>query len=227
MPPMAPRMCGRDVFAAGDGFLDGSDIVRRDQRRVAGDLIQYARVRRAVVMIVHAARHLIMPAMEVGEKTHDAALARRRAGEPHRELRRFRSRRGKSYAFGRRDHLLDELRPFDFEFVRRGEMHAFAKLRLDRRQHLRMLVPKQQRTVTAVVIDVLVAVDVPFMRPQRVIAVDAVRRHAPRIVHDAARQRAARPAIEFRRARRARAIRRQNFRFACLVVCHDCAFGHC
>ena len=71
-------------------------------------------------MIVHAARHLIMPAMEVGEKTHDAALARRRAGEPHRELGGFRSRRRKPHALGGRYHLLDQLRPLDLEFVRRG-----------------------------------------------------------------------------------------------------------
>ena len=172
-------------------------------------------------MIVHAARHLVMPAVEMGEKTYDAALACRRTRQPHRELGGLRSRRREAHALDRRHHLLDQARPFDFQFMRRGEMHAFAELLLDRRQHLGMLVTKQQRTVAAVVVDVFVAVNIPFVRAQRVVTVDSVRRHAPRIVHDAARQHAARFTIELRRARRTRAIGRQDFGIAYLAVCHD------
>ena len=126
--------------------------------------LQHADAWAAVEVIVHAERDLVVPAVEMRLEAHDPALARLRARKPHRELRRFRARRREPHALDRGHHVADQPRPLDFELVRRGEMHALPELLLDRLQHFGMLVPEEQRPVAAVVIDVLVAVDVPLAR---------------------------------------------------------------
>src|SRR4029078_10632753 len=84
------------------------------------------------------------------------------------------------------------------------------ELTLNRFEHLRMLMSEQQRAVTAVVIDVFVAVDVPLARTQRMVAVDAIGPHAARLVHDAARQYLACVTAQLRGAPGAGVIRRED-----------------
>ena len=182
MPELLPtgsRMTAATSLPCGDDALDARHVVGREERRTVRHLLQHARVGRAVEVVVHAERHLIVPAMEVRLEAQDPGLAGRCAGDPQRELRRFRARRGEPHALDRRHHRLDQARPFDFQLVRGREVHALPELRPDRLQDLGVLVAEEQRTVTAVVIDVLVAVDVPFARAERAVAVDAVGRHPP------------------------------------------------
>ena len=62
---------------------------------------------------------------------------------------------------------LDPLGPLDLELVAGAVMGAAVELGMHRRHHLGMAMPEQHRAVPAEIIDVAVAVDIPFPRPLR------------------------------------------------------------
>ncbi len=71
-------------------------------------------------------------------------------------------------------------------------MGTEADLRVHRLDHARMRVTQQQRPMPAKVIDILVAVGVPFPSPLGSLDIEGVRLHVPGIVNDTARKHLAR-----------------------------------
>ena len=110
--------------------------------------------------------HLIVPAVEMADEAHHLRLGRVGARKAQREMRRLRARRREAHALGARDQPLHQLGPAHLELVRGAPMGALRHLLLHRLDHGRMGVAEQQRAVAAEIVDILVAVDVPFARPR-------------------------------------------------------------
>ena len=108
--------------------------------------------------------------------------------ETQRELRRFRARGSEAHALGRGHEPLHQLGPLHLELVRGAPMRAERRLALYRLDEWGMGVPEEQRAVAAEIIDVFVAVDVPFARACRARGVDRVGRGGTRIVRQACGQ---------------------------------------
>ncbi len=67
-------------------------------------------------------------------------------------------------------------------------MRAAIERLVHRRHHLRIVVAEEKRAVATEVIDILVAVDIPFARPLGALDIDAVRLDVARVMRDPARQ---------------------------------------
>ena len=81
-----------------------------------------------------------------------------------------------------------------------AEMRAARRRIRDRAHHHRMVVPEQQRAMAAEIIDVFVAIDVPFARPGGALDVNSVRVQVPPVMRDPARQQRRRLARQLGRA---------------------------
>src|SRR5271170_4794063 len=114
-----------------------------------------------------ARRHVIVPAVEVMLEADQLRLAGKGAGEPHRHQGRLSARGGETHALRRGDELQYPLGPGDLSLVRGAEMGAALDLLLDRLDDLGMAVAEQQRAVAAEIVDVAIAVNIPFPRPLR------------------------------------------------------------
>src|SRR6185503_15792639 len=155
----------------------------------------------------HAARRdLVVPAVEMADEPHDLRLARICARQPQREVRCLGSRGREAHAIGRWDKPLHKRGPLHFELMRRAPMGAERNLPLHRFDDRRMAVAVEQRAVTTKVVDILVAVDVPFARSRRARDVDGVGRRDSGIVRQARRQDFTRLGVQHGRAGRAGAV---------------------
>ncbi len=85
-------------------------------------------------------------------------------------------------------------------------MRAERRLALHRLDERRMRMAEEQRAVSAEVVDVLVAVDVPLARTGGARDVDRIRGSGARVVRQSRRKDPASPRIERRRTRRARPV---------------------
>jgi hypothetical protein len=81
-----------------------------------------------------------------------------------------------------------------------GVVGAEIQLSVDGLHDADVVVSQQQRTVPAVVVHVLIAVDIPFARTLGAIHVDGIRIQLPGVVHDTARQHLARPRCQHLRS---------------------------
>ena len=115
-------------------------------------------------------------------------------------MRGLGSRRRETDALGARNEALHEFGPAHFEFVRRAPMGALRHLPLNRLDDGRMGVAEQQRPVPAEVVDVFIAVDVPFARARRALGVDRIGQQRAGIVGEAGRNGLAGLGIELCRA---------------------------
>ena len=212
------------VAALTENARHARGVVRLDQDDVGSDVGKHADGRRAVEVLFDAERRMVVPAVEVGLEAHDLALPGRRAGEAHREERRFGPRGREAHAFGGGDQFLYQTRPFDLQLVPCGKVHALAQLRLDCRHDVGMLMAQQQCAVSAVVVDVLVAIDVPLARTHGAIDVEPIGPGAPRVVDDAAWQQPTRLIVAPARARRAFEVTPENQRFARSFCTHRLDF---
>src|SRR5438132_14383308 len=91
-------------------------------------------------------------------------LAGEGASEPHRHHRRLGARGGEAHPLGRGNELHDPFGPGDLGLVRGAEMGAALDLALNRLDHLRVAMTEQQRAMAAEIVDVAMAVDIPFAR---------------------------------------------------------------
>jgi len=198
---------GGDVVACGQQVLHGGHVVDRHEDDAGRDFAQHAGRGRAVEVVLGAERDVVVPAVEVALETDDLFLAARGARDSQREVRCLSAGRREAHALGGRHHLADELRPLDLKLGAGGKVHALLQLRLRGGDDLRVLVAEQQRAVAAVVVDVFVAVEIPFAGAERVVAVDAVGPQPAGVVDDAARQHLYGLAVALRGALSAAAIR--------------------
>ena len=60
------------------------------------------------------------------------------------------------------DQLLNQFSPLDLQRMACAVMHSLCDLRRDRFENFRMIVPENQRAMAAEIIDVFVAIHIPF-----------------------------------------------------------------
>ena len=143
-----------------------------------------------------------MPAVEVGPEAEHLAPAGEGAGEAHRHQRRLGAGAREADPLGAGHEVPDRLGPAHLERMARAEVGPLPQRQGDRGGDLRMIVAEQERAVAAVIVDVAVAIDVPFVRAQGALDVDAVGLEVAAVVGDAAREQAAGLPGEPGRARR-------------------------
>src|SRR5215831_520389 len=107
-------------------------------------------------------------------------LARESPRQPQSQVRGLGSRSGEAHLLGRRNHFMDQLRPFDFERMRCAVMRAFGCLRGDRFGYGGMIVTQEKRAVPPDIIDVFVAIYVPLARALSPLDKNRVRLQMPR-----------------------------------------------
>ena len=190
---------GRDV-ARLERLGQGAGVGGNDGHRVGGRAGQARRVR-PVERRVGAHRHLIVPAVEVPGQLDDLVPAGGRPGHPQRQQRRLRPARGEAHPLGGGDEPDHQLGPVAFQLVVRARMEEPARLGPDRRHHLGMAVPQQQRAVAHDVADELVAVEVPFARALGPRHRERERIGQPDVVRHAAGKQMPGPGAERRRPR--------------------------
>ena len=209
----AERAAGRlddrrgDLAVGGQNRPQAVDVVGVGQHHLLGHARQHAHGRSTVEMRLVAGRHVIVPAVEMRPDAQDPAPAGEAAGKPHRHQRRLGAGRGEADALGTRHQAPDGLGPAHLQRMAGAEMRAALECALDGGADLGMVVAEQQRAVAAVIVDVAVAIDVPFVSALAPLDVDAVGLEMAAVMRDAAREQVAGLGGECRRARRAVAIR--------------------
>jgi hypothetical protein len=177
-----------DVVVALDDASRCLDVVGGRQQDIVGNLGQHAGRGRAVEMVADAECDMILPAMEMAEEADDLRLAGKRAREAERHQIGLGARRGEAHLLGAGNQFLHQRAPAYFQLVARSVMRAMVELRVRGFDDLGMVVAEQQRTVAAEIVDILVAVDIPFARSLRPVDIEAIRIETPGIVRQAARE---------------------------------------
>ena len=131
---------------------------------------------------------VVVPAVKVAFDPQDLVAAGKCSRETKSQHGAFGPRVGQSYALGTGHHVLNQFAPVQFQFVIGAVVCAFDQLLLYGFRNGPMIVPQQQSAVTAGVVDVLVAVDVPLSCSPGMGDVDAVWLDIARIVGDTARE---------------------------------------
>src|SRR5262245_46389472 len=101
---------------------------------------------------------MVVPSMEMAGEADNLVLAGEDTGDAERQVGGLSSRSCETHAFCRRNHLMDELGPLDFQLVRCPIMRAFRYLGGHTFDYHRVIVTEDKRTVSAEVIDVLVTI---------------------------------------------------------------------
>src|SRR5258708_2075131 len=127
-----------------------------------------------------------MPAVEVRCKSQDGGLACVGSGDAQRELRGLGSGDGKSHSLGAGNQLPDPARPLQLQLMSSAVVDSSRDLFPHRRHHFRMSVAQDQSAMSAEVIDVTVAVDVPFAGAFGAVDIDGMRPQVADIVGDPA-----------------------------------------
>ena len=188
------------------------EVLGGGEQDVARDLFEQPRGRAAVEVIVDAERGVVLPAVEVALEAHQLLLSGAGAREAKRHQVGFGAGGVEPHPFGARHELLHQRAPAHLQVVAGGGVGAELELALGGPGHLRVAVPEDQGAVSAVVVDVLVAVHVPLARPGRPFDVDRIRTHPSRVVHDAAGEDRARCVRTLRRAGGPLAVARDDLR---------------
>ena len=168
---------------------------------------------------------MVMPAVEMPLEAQDGALADEGAGEADAHQRRLGAGRGEANALGRGDKPLDRLGPADFARMRGAELRAVRGRGSNRGGDFRVAVTEDERTVAAEVIDISVAIDIPFMRPLGARDVDAVGIDVAGVMGDARRHQILRLGREIGRAGRLLAVGGDDTRVDTRIFEGGCA-GH-
>ncbi len=175
-----------DVAVARQRGAHRIQVVRRHQHGFFRHARQHAWGRRAVVVVGVAAGHMVVPAMEVALEAQDRLPSGEGARQAHRHQRRLGAGGRETHAFRRGHQPLYGTRPGDLPRMVGAELGALGEGLLDRRADDRVIVTEQQSAVPAEVVDVAVAVHVPFMRPLGAGDVDAIGIELAGIVGDTA-----------------------------------------
>ena len=181
-------------------------VVGVGEQHLVGDPVQHARGRGAVEMAGVAAGHVVVPAVEVAAEPQQLGPPGRRPRQAERHQRRLRARRGEPHPLGRRHHAAHEVGPAHLELMAGAVMGAAVELGVHGLQHRRVVVPQQQRAMAAEIVDVLIAVDVPFQRALGPRHIERVRIQLACVMGDPARQQVARPRRQLGRAWGRRAV---------------------
>ena len=144
--------------------------------------------------------------MEVALEPQQRLLAGEGAREPHRHQRRLGAGRGEADTLGRRDETLDRLCPLHLARMRRAELGAFIQRLRTASVTDGVVVAQQQCAVAAEIVDVAIAIDVPFVRALSALDEHAIRIDIARIMRDAAWEQLARLLRQIGRPGRALAI---------------------
>ena len=172
----------RDIVARSEPVLHLPEIVRRGHQRIFHDAGNNAR------RAAGRKTNMVMPAMEVPGEADDLALAGECARHAQREVRRLRTGNRETHPLCGWDQLLNQFGPLHFQSVAGAVMGALCGLRRDRFHDCRITVTKDQRAVSAEIIDVLVAVHIPFARARGPLHIDRVRLQEAADVGNAVRQ---------------------------------------
>ena len=152
---------GGNVVTARQHGFDGFDVVGGDNDYFlydrARDALRLVDFRRGVVE-----RHMVMPAVEVIAEAQELRLASMGSRQPKRHVRGLGTRGDQANLFSARNHLLDEFGPLEFQFVLSAVMRASRHLTDHRLDNGRVGMAQNQCAVTTVIVDIFVAVDVPF-----------------------------------------------------------------
>ena len=173
---------------------EGLRIGRNDGHRAGDRAGQPGRVR-LVERGVGAHGDLVVPAVEVPGQLDDPVPPGGRPGHPQRQQRRLGPARGEAHQLGGGDQPDHQFGPVALQFVARAGQEELARLRPDRRHHLGVAVPQQQRPVAHRVADELVAVEVPLAGALGPGDRERERLGQPDVVRDAARQQPSRPVV--------------------------------
>ena len=180
----------RDVVARSEPVLHLLEVIRRGHQSVlhdSGNDTGRAAGRKA---------NMVMPAMEVPGEAYDLALAGECARHAQREVRGLRAGHRETHPLCGWDHLLNQFGPLHFQCVAGAVMYALRGLRRDRFHDCRLTVTKDQRAVSAEIIDVLVAVHIPFARARGPLHIDRVRLQEAADVGNAVRQQRFGPVVQ-------------------------------
>ena len=139
-------------------------VVGVAQQNVAGDTIQDTACGCAVEVVRIAAGHVVVPAMEVPAEPHQLGSPGIGPRQPKGHQRRLGSRGGESDPFGGWDHAGYEFGPLDLLLMAGAEMGPPVERGMHRSHHGGMIVAEDQGTVAPEVIDIFVAIDIPFHR---------------------------------------------------------------
>src|SRR5688572_26950969 len=104
-------------------------------------------------------------------------------------MRSLGARDREANAFRTRNQLPDQLGPFDFQTMTGAVVRAEPDLRSHRFDHCRMIVTKYQRAVSAQIIYIFIAIDIPLSRALRPLNVNRMRFEITSDVRDAIWQR--------------------------------------
>ena len=105
---------------------------------------------------------MVMPAMEVSAEAQELRLARMGSRQPQRHVRGLGTRGDQANLLRARNHLFDEFGPLEFQLVLSAVVRAPRHLTDHRLDNGGVGMAQNQRAMTAVIVDILVAVDVPF-----------------------------------------------------------------
>ena len=121
---------------------------------------------------------MIVPTVKMADEPNEFLPARKRTGKTQCKQSGFSTGTCETHALGGRDEPRDEFGPLDFQFVACAEVRSVFKLFANSFHHDRRVVPQQQSTVAARVVNVFVAVHVPFVRPVCTRHTDRVRQES-------------------------------------------------
>ena len=131
--------------------------------------------------------------MEMADEAHDLVLAGVGARQPDRHVRGLGARRREADLLGARRQLADEFGPAHLEFVARTVVRAELHLPLHGLDDGGMGMTQQHGAVTAKIVDILVAIDVPLAGTLGPGNVDGIGIEIAGIVGNAAGQHLVRP----------------------------------
>ena len=152
---------GGNVVTARQRGFDGFDVVGGDNDYFlydrARDALRLVDFRRGVVE-----RNVVMPAVEVIPEAKELCLARMGSRQPKRHVSGLGTRGDQANLLRTRNHLFDEFGPLKFQFVLSAVVRAPRHLTDHRLDNGGVGMAQNQRAVTTVIVNILVAVDVPF-----------------------------------------------------------------
>ena len=126
--------------------------------------------------------------VEMADEAHDLVLAGVGACQSDRHVRGLGARGGEAYFLGAGGEFAHQFGPAHFQLVTRAIMRAEIHLPLHRVDDRRVRMAEQHGAVAAEIVDVFVAIDIPFARALGARDVDRIRVEIARVVRDAARQ---------------------------------------
>ena len=103
---------------------------------------------------------MVMPAMEVPGEAYDLPFAGESARHAQREVRRLRTGHCETHPLCGWNHLLNQFGPLHFQCVAGSVVHTLSGLRRGGLHDCRPTVTKDQRAVSAEIVDVLIAVHI-------------------------------------------------------------------